>query len=288
MTSTKSPADFFKRHQWAVFLLHQALLFATALAFLSIVRRVTGRDVHLGREPIGALGGAALLLLSVAIVALTWTLYRWVRGRAAPPLGLALTRRRTLECAAGTVAGYVLGAWPWAFGLLTGASFVRERVGAHFGGAGVARVLAAALLLLFASAFTEEVANRAFPVRLFSRRSLVFRLLVPSLFFAVVHLAGEPFAAGRFAALVAGGVAQSIAYALTGNVWLPAGLHFGANFASFSASGLWHAGAIVEVVGRPLVPDWAPTLLILVAALAALALLRRDETAEPASSASVL
>lgn len=288
MSSKTSPGGLFRRHKWAVFLAHQAFLFAVALGFLSAVRALTGRDIHLGREPVGAAGGVALLLLSAATAALTRALYRWARGADAPPLGLALTRRRALEFAGGAFAGCVLAAWPWVVGLLAGASFVRDRVGAHFDGAGVARVLAAALVLLFANAFAEEVANRAFPMRLFGRRSLAFRLLVPSFFFAAVHLAGEPFAAGRFAALVAAGVAQSVAYALTGDVWLAAGLHFGANFGTISAGGLWHAGALLEVVGRPLAPDWASTLTVFAAALAALLLLRRDETAEAESPAAAL
>jgi membrane protease YdiL (CAAX protease family) len=283
MSSDKSPANFFRRHTWAVFLAHQSLLFASAFGFLSAVRSLTGRDIHLGREPVGALGGAALLLLSAALVALTWALYRWTCGREAPSLGLRLTRGRAAACALGAFAGFVLAAWPWAVGLWTGDSFVRDHVGAHFDGASVAVTVAWALVLLFASAFTEEVVNRAFPMRLWRHRSLAFRVLVPSLFFAAAHLAGEPFGAGRFAALVAGGVAQSLAYALAGHVWLPAGLHFGANFAGFSASGLWHAGAVVEVVGRPLAPGWTPTLLILLVSLAAFALRRRDEKDETAA-----
>lgn len=279
----QSPAAFFRCHTWAVFLAHQAFLFATALGFLSTVRSLTGRDVHLGREPVGALGAAALLALSAAVVAATWALYRWLKGKDAPPLGLTLTRGRAALCAAGAVAGFILAAWPWAGALLTGDNFVRDHVGRHFGAAAIALTLGPALLLLFAGAYAEEVANRAFPMRLWPRRSLAFRVLVPSFFFAAVHLAGEPFSAGRFAALVAGGVIQSVAYALTGHVWLAAGLHFGANFAGFSASGLWHAGAVLEVVGRPLAPDWAPTALMLSLSLASLFLLRRDETAAPES-----
>lgn len=274
-----SPAAFFRRHKWAAFLSHQALLFAAALAFLSTFRSITGRDIHLGREPVGALGGAALVALSAGVVALTWALYRWLKGPEAPPLGLALTPRRAAVCAAGALAGFVLAAWPWAGALLTGGMFVRDHVGAHFDAPGAALLLALALPLLFAGAFAEEVANRAFPMRLWPERSLAFRALVPSLFFAAVHLAGEPFAAGRFAQLVAAGVVQSLAYALTGNVWLASGLHFGGNFGGFFASGLWHAGAVLEVVGRPLAPGWASTPVMLAAGLCALALTRRDETA---------
>jgi len=274
-----SPAAFFRRHKWAAFLSHQALLFAAALAFLSTFRKLTGRDIHLGREPVGALGGAALLALSAAVVAFTWALYRWLKGPDAPPLGLGLTRRRAAECAAGALLGFALAAWPWAGALLTGGTFVRDHVGAHFDAAGVVLVFALALPLLFAGAFAEEVANRAFPMRLWPERTLAFRALVPSLFFAALHLAGEPFAPARFALLVAGGVVQSLAYALTGNVWLASGLHFGGNFAGFFASGLWHAGAALEVVGRPLAPGWTSTPAMLAAALCALAFTRKDETA---------
>jgi hypothetical protein len=59
------------------------------------------------------------------------------------------------------------------------------------------------------------------------------------------------------------GVIQSFAYLLTGNVWFSSGAHAGANLATFSISGLWHAGAIMSVVGQPAFPNWIAVMLML-------------------------
>ena len=55
-------------------------------------------------------------------------------------------------------------------------------------------------------------------MRLWERRSLWFRLLVPSVFFAVIHLADEQFSFERFSILLVAAVVQGLAYALTGNI----------------------------------------------------------------------
>jgi membrane protease YdiL (CAAX protease family) len=165
----------------------------------------------------------------------------------------------------GALAGFALAAWPWVWALASGRAFVRDTVAAHFAGVGLWRVVSVGVVLLFLGAFAEEVANRAFPLRLWRHRSLAFRLIVPSLFFAAVHFAGEPVAFERAATLFAGGIIQSLAYLSTGDVWLAAGLHFGANYAGFSASGLWHAGAVVEVVGEAATPNWVAVALMLAA-----------------------
>ncbi|HEX6622094.1 MAG TPA: hypothetical protein VF064_00170 [Pyrinomonadaceae bacterium] len=53
---------FHRAHTWwVVFLGHQAFLFATAVGFLHSVRRLTGRAVLSGRDPLGVLDGAALV-----------------------------------------------------------------------------------------------------------------------------------------------------------------------------------------------------------------------------------
>ena len=57
---------------------------------------------------------------------------------------------------------------------------------------------------------------------------------------------------------------QSFAYALTGNIWLSSGLHAGANLASFFPTGLWHAGAIVALVGNVPIPHLLMVMSLLV------------------------
>ena len=124
----------------------------------------------------------------------------------------------------------------------------------------------------------EETANRAFPMRLWERRSHWFRLLVPSVFFAVIHLADEQFSFERFSILLVAAVVQGLAYALTGNIWLTSGVHAGANWAAFSVSGLWHAGAVVSVTGQPSIPNWMSVMLALTVFSMAFVLSRRSET----------
>ena len=271
----KSLNGFLGAHTWVVFLGHQAFLFATAVGFLYSVRRLTGRAAHLGRDPLGVLDGAALAAFSSMVVGLTWALYEWVREEDSRPLGIKPSARGLLEMVVGAVAGFALAAWPWVFALASGRASSRDDVAAHFAGLDLARVVFVGAFLLFLSAFTEEVANRAFPLRLWQHRALAFRLVVPSLFFAAVHFAGEPLAFERAATLFAGGVIQSLAYLLTGDVWLASGLHFGANYAGFAASGLWHAGALAEVVGERVAPNWVAVALMLATVAVLFALLKR-------------
>jgi hypothetical protein len=63
--------------------------------------------------------------------------------------------------------------------------------------------------------------------------------------------------------LLIAGVVQSLAYLLTGNIWLTSGVHAGANIAAFSVSGLWHAGGVVSVTGQPSFPNWLAVMLML-------------------------
>src|SRR5262249_40498475 len=91
----------------------------------------------------------------------------------------------------------------------------------------------------------------------------VFRVLIPSLFFAVIHLADEEFHAGRIFILMMSGILQSFAYLLTGNIWFTSGVHTGANFAAFSVTGLWHAGGVVALGGMPAYPNWVAVMLLM-------------------------
>jgi hypothetical protein len=52
-----SIAKFLKHHRWAVFLAHQSLIFV-----------ITGRNIHLGRDPVGLIDGAALVALSAGLI----------------------------------------------------------------------------------------------------------------------------------------------------------------------------------------------------------------------------
>src|SRR5262249_46905387 len=126
-------------------------------------------------------------------------------------------------------------------------------------------------------AVMEETANRAFPMRLWQERSLAFRFVVPSIFFIAIHLVNEQFSFERVGVLFMAGLLHGVAYALTGNIWLGSGVHMGANFANYSISGLWHAGAIVTIVGRPIIPNWVAVMIMLAVFGATFVLLHRHK-----------
>jgi membrane protease YdiL (CAAX protease family) len=257
-------AGWLRQNPWAVFLGHQLVIFAAAWSFLVAVRRISGRSIHLGQDPIGFIDGAALVLLSVAVIAFTVRLYRWARGADAPPLGIALTPRRVLELVAGLVFGAVFAILPWMLALGNGTAWVTDRVGAHFDGFSAIRMVGVGAFLLFVQGVMEEVTNRAFPMRIWEHRPLLFRLLVPAVFFAALHLADEQFAFQRVAILFAFAVILGLMYALTGNIWLASGFHVGGNIATWSISGLWHAGAVVNIAGQPAYSPWVGVLVMLV------------------------
>jgi membrane protease YdiL (CAAX protease family) len=250
-------------HRWVAFLFHQFALFISAVLFLFTVRRLTGRTIHLGRDPVGPIDATALVVLSVAVIVLTSILYYWIKRADAKPLGVALSPRRFLEFIVGILTGLAFILWPWGVALWQGTASVYDRINAHFDRLSIIRILGVASLLLVLQAITEETTNRAFPMRLWDDRSLAFRLVVPSVFFVAIHLLNEEFSFERASVLLMAGLGQGIAYALTGNIWLSAGLHSGANLASFSVTGLWHAGALVALVGRPAVPNWLAVAIAL-------------------------
>jgi membrane protease YdiL (CAAX protease family) len=252
-----------RQNLWALFLLHQLVIFAAAWLFLTAVRGISGRSIHLGQDPIGFIDGTALVLLSAAVIAFTVWLYRWAKGADALPLGIALTPRRVLELLAGLVFGAVFAILPWVLALGNGTARVTDRAGAHFDGFSVIRMVGVGAFLLFVQGVMEEVTNRAFPMRIWEHRSLLFRLLVPAIFFAALHLADEQFAVQRVGILFAFAVILGLAYALTGNIWLASGLHIGGNIATWSISGLWHAGAVVNIAGQPAYPPWVSVLVML-------------------------
>lgn len=256
--------EWLKRHLWAAFLLHQSLLFLLAISFLSSIRRITGRTIHLGRDPIGFIDGAALIVLSLGVIFLTNWFYHLLKGKDAEPLGIGFSPRRLLDLTVGLIIGAAFVIAPWISAISLGTATIADRIDAHFDSFSVVRILAIAFFLLLLQAIMEETANRAFPMRLWEHRSLIFRLIVPSVFFALIHLADEQFGFERLAVLLMAGVIQSLAYLLTGNIWFTSGLHAGANIASFSITGLWHAGAIVSVAGQPAIPNFVTILIMLV------------------------
>jgi membrane protease YdiL (CAAX protease family) len=259
--SSVSFQNWFKHNLWMVFLFHQLVIFVSALGFLFAVRAIAGKNIHLGQDPVGAIDGVGLVILSVAVIALTVWLYRWAKGKDAPPLGLSLTFRRVIELIIGLSIGFAFAFLPWAIALINGSAVIAERTESAFD---AYALITAVFFLLFIQAMTEETANRAFPMRLWEHRALWFRILIPTIFFVAIHLAGEPFSSERAGVLLMAGILQSFAYLATGNIWFGTGIHTGANYALFSISGLWHAGALVRLEGAPAFPNWAAVMGMMV------------------------
>lgn len=274
-------AGWLRKHLWAAFLAHQAGLFIIAIVFLWSVRRISGRTIHLGSDAIGLVDGAVLVVLSVAVILLTRVFYRWIKGDSAPSLGIALTPRRSVDLLIGLLIGSAFFIAPWASALWRGTASVHDRIDAHFNGYSIARILTVAFLMLLLQAIMEETTSRAFPMRLWEHRSLSFRIIVPSMFFVAIHLVSEQFSLERIGVLFMAGVVQSLAYALTGNIWLASGLHAGANIAGFSVTGLWHAGAIVALTGQPTIPHWSAGVIML-GVFSAIFIIQRYRTKLPA------
>jgi len=256
--------EFLKRQLWIAFLIHQLLIFVLAFGFLNLVRAISGRTIHGGRDPIGLIDGVGLVLLSVGVIVFTIFFYRWIKDKDAPPLGIEISFRRFIELIIGLLIGFAFVIAPYLIAYLNGIAFVADRITAHFGGFQIIQIITGAFFLLLLQGVMEEIANRAFPIRLWEHRSILFRILFPSVIFALLHLADENFSFERIAVLITAGVTLSLAYLLTGNIWFTSGVHTGANAATFALSGLWHAGAIVALVGQPAYPNWIAGVSMLV------------------------
>lgn len=256
--------EFLARRLWLAFFLHQLLIFALAFGFLNLVRGLSGRTIHGGREAIGAIDGIGVVLLSAGVIVFTIFFYRWIKGEGAPTLRIGISLRRFGEFFAGLVIGSVFIISPYLIAFWSGKMTVFDRITAHFDNFQIFQIIAVAFFLLLLQGVMEETTNRAFPIRLWEHRPLFFRIIIPSVFFALIHLADEAPGFERIAVLVAAGITLSLAYLLTGNVWFAAGIHTGANAASFSVTGLWHAGAVVALAGESAFPNWLAGILMLV------------------------
>jgi membrane protease YdiL (CAAX protease family) len=270
--------EWLRRNLWAAFLAHQLFVLASVVIFLTSVRQLTGRNIHLGQDPVGFPIGMALAVLSIAFIFMTNWYYRLLKVRGGNELGIAFSRRRFLDLVVGFILGALFFSAPLLIALWQGNANISDRIDAHFDLATIVAVLSGAALLLLLQAATEETTNRAFPMRIWEHRSLLFRLLIPSAFFVVIHLVSETFGIERVIVLLMAGIVHGLAFALTGNIWLTTGLHWGANVAGFSMSGFWHAGAVVNVVGQPALPVWAMGSIML--ALLSLGLLVKHQFAK--------
>ncbi|MBF5041529.1 MULTISPECIES: type II CAAX prenyl endopeptidase Rce1 family protein [Myxococcaceae] len=268
-----------RRHRWATLLLQQAAVFGLSFGFMAGVHALTGKSLHGGREAMGPLEYAGLMALFAGLVLFTRWLYHRVEGKTAPALGMALSWPAFGHLVAGTLGGFVLLGWPQLVGLDTGSLQVKATVFQQGGPLAVALLMAAGALSLTANSVMEEVCSRAFPLMLWREKSLAFRLLVPALLFAALHLAVEPFRAGAFAQRTVAGLAFSALYLLTRNVWLAAGVHTGTNEAVLFTTSRWQMGGLFATEGAAWGPEWLPLALWTLLFVGVLAVLVQRERA---------
>jgi membrane protease YdiL (CAAX protease family) len=144
--------------------------------------------------------------------------------------------------------------WPWLIALATGEAHVVDRLAAHRSEAPGAQV-GFWLMALVLNSVVEEFTNRAFPMRVLQGRALWVRVVIPSLIFALVHLADEPFRMSAFVSRALTGMTLSLAYAATGNIWLAVGAHTGINYSIIWRAGSWHAGSLAMLAGTPVLAE---------------------------------
>lgn len=203
------------------------------------------------------LGFLTLLAIALAITAFQ-TVFRKFLSSSSGPLAVAATvllvylvsarwieRRRVAEfaphralpeLAAGLATGFALFSATmtilWALGIF------------HFSGWGSTQALAGGLALALLAGITEEILFRGIFFRLSSRIVGTWgALLFTSSLFGAAHLAnhGATLSSG-LAIMLEAGILLGAAYALTGRLWLPIGLHIGWNFTEGSVFGMSVSG----------------------------------------------
>ena len=240
-----------------LFALQQLLIAASGFAMLWLIRRFTGHTVHGAADEVGFVEALAILVVYGLHLLITVGLFR--RAAADRSLGLAPSGRGLRDCVLGFGVALLLYGGPWIAGLAVGDARITDTLAAHAASISAVQV-GFWVLALLVNSVVEEATCRAFPMQLWSRERLWFRVLVPALAFAAFHLIDEPFDGGAFFFRSSAGVLFGLAYATTGNAWLAVGLHTGLNYASIARSGLWHAGAWARVEGVPVVPVEVSTL----------------------------
>lgn len=257
---TPSALAFLRRHDWLAFLLQQVMVFALAVALLQGARLLTGKSIHGGKDMMGPAEFVAMLVLFSAMIGVSVWMYRKVAGPEAPALGLVPGARGLGQYLMGLMLGLVVAGWPLFVSLATGQMRVTETLFSRFEATGILGMLALGTVTLTANSIVEEATSRAVPFQLFRHRALLFRVLVPALLFAAIHLADEPFRLGAFYSRTIAGIVLGLAYLLTRDIWFASGLHTGTNQAILLASGKWHMGAFFLASGERFGSAWADTV----------------------------
>ncbi len=203
------------------------------------------------------LGLLTLLMVALAVAGTQSTIRRYVPHDFGPLVVAAVVlltylgsvrwieRRPVVEFAPG-------GAWLEILaGLMTGFALFSSVMGIlwasgiyHPAGMGTAKGIAAGLALAVMAGVFEEILFRGILFRVSSRIVGTWgALLFTASIFGLAHLAnrGATLSSG-LAIMLEAGILLGAAYALTGRLWLPIGLHIGWNFTEGSIFGMSVSG----------------------------------------------
>lgn len=192
-----------------------------------------------------AINGLFLVVFAVSMLAALWA--RWKRR---VPLGLGVRSGAFRDVGTGLAIGSVGMAGTVAVIVAVGGARI-----SHIG-LDVPR-LCLGLAVFALAAVGEEVVYRALMLTGLSclLRRPVFALLVSSVMFGLVHLAGSPDATMiSVTSNAMGGLMYGVAFLRSGRIWLPVGIHFAWNFVQASLCGFPtsdntdYSGAVAHVV----------------------------------------
>lgn len=176
-------------------------------------------------------------MIGAATIAISYlATLRWIERRHAPELE---PRGRVAEFGAGIAVGVGLFssvmAALWVIGVY------------HFSGWGRFAGFGPGALFALSAAVLEEILFRGYLFRLLSAAAGTWiAVLLTSALFGAAH-AANPGATlfSSFAIAVEAGVILAGAYAVTGRLWMPIGMHFGWNFAESTIWGMSVSGGVI-------------------------------------------
>jgi membrane protease YdiL (CAAX protease family) len=178
----------------------------------------------------GAAGAGVLAVLCLGVYVAA---SKWIERRTPTELSI---RQAPLELAAGMLLGLVLFSSVMLILWIAGVY--------HPAGWGSYRQLAGGLFLAVLAGILEELLFRALLFRLSSKILGTWgALLVTSALFGAAHAANHgATVSSSLAIALEAGILLGAAYAATGRLWLPIGLHVGWNFTEGSLFGLTLSG----------------------------------------------
>lgn len=202
------------------------------LNFIVVITAVSVAQLAM-QKYIGPMGAAGAAILAVLCVGVYIAGCGWIERRAPAELGIP---RAPIELASGMVLGLVL---------FSGVMLVLWAVGVyHPAGRGSHQQLGSGFALAVTAGFVEEILFRGLLFRACSKVAGTWgALLLTSALFGAAHAANRgATVSSSLAIALEAGVLLGAAYAATGRLWVPIGLHIGWNFTEGSVYGMTLSG----------------------------------------------